>query len=148
MLNISRPVARRLKTLSCRRTAPTCAQHGSRHHARRRAQDPADSTRTVGSINLTIQSSTLQNLEHQFWGRVLGIADLNGDGELSLEEFVMLMQASRVRMNGGNAGSAWQGWTECCARALTHRHDLFAILKRAVHSVGGCALRPVATLLR
>jgi len=58
------------------------------------SQDPADSSHTVGSIVLTIQSTTLQNLEHQFWGRVLGIADLNGDGELSLEEFVMLMQAS------------------------------------------------------
>ena len=50
----------------------------------------------MGSIVLTIQSTTLQNLEQQFWGRVLGIADLNGDGELSLEEFVMLMQASLV----------------------------------------------------
>ena len=48
----------------------------------------------MGNINLSIQSTTLENLEHQFWGRVLGIADLNGDAELSLEEFVMLMQAS------------------------------------------------------
>ena len=59
-------------------------------------QDPADSSLSVGKINLSIQSTTLENLEHQFWGRVLGIADLNGDDALSLEEFVMLMQASRV----------------------------------------------------
>ena len=61
----------------------------------RAAQDPADSSRSVGSINLSIQSTTLENLEHQFWGRVLGIADLNGDSELSLDEFVMLMQVGR-----------------------------------------------------
>ena len=68
----------------------------------------------MGSINLTIQSTTLQNLEHQFWGRVLGIADLNGDGELSMEEFVMLMQASLFQ---GNAAMQASLGTPCCARA-------------------------------
>jgi len=72
----------------------------------------------VGSIVLTIQSTTLQNLEHQFWGRVLGIADLNGDGELSLEEFVMLMQASRINGNAVTQASAGQD-AAVMARALS-----------------------------
>lgn len=58
-----------------------------------RVQDPADSTVMVGKVQLSVESANLANLEQQFWGRVLSIADLNGDGELSGDEFSMLMQA-------------------------------------------------------
>ena len=55
-------------------------------------QDPADSTVMVGKVQLGVESATLANLEQQFWGRVLSIADLDGDGQLSCDEFSMLMQ--------------------------------------------------------
>lgn len=56
-------------------------------------QDPSDSTVKMGRVHLSVESATLANLEQQFWGRVLTIADLDGDGELSSEEFIMLMDA-------------------------------------------------------
>lgn len=66
-------------------------------------QDPSDSTVTVGRVLLSVESATLENLEKQFWRRVLCIADLDGDGALSCDEFTTLMQ---VRTAGHTVSSA------------------------------------------
>lgn len=69
----------------------SCIPH-RRTERRSCLQDPSDSTVMVGRVHLSVESATLANLEQQFWGRVLSIADLNGDGQLSCDEFSMLMQ--------------------------------------------------------
>ena len=44
------------------------------------------------------EACSLGDLERQLWRRLLPIADWNGDGTLSLEEFTVLMHVSGLRV--------------------------------------------------
>ncbi len=43
-------------------------------------------------MRISTEAATLEHLAQQFWHRILAMADLNDDQQLSLEEFQTLMK--------------------------------------------------------
>ena len=48
----------------------------------------------AGQVRISTEAATLQHLAQQFWHRILALADLNDDQQLSLIEFQTLMQVT------------------------------------------------------
>ena len=48
----------------------------------------------AGQVRISTEAATLQHLAHQFWHRILAMADLNDDQQLSLNELQTLMQVT------------------------------------------------------
>ena len=46
----------------------------------------------AGQVRISTEAATLEHLAQQFWHRILAMADLNDDQQLSLEEFQTLMK--------------------------------------------------------
>lgn len=45
-------------------------------------------------MRISTEAATLEHLAQQFWHRILAMADLNDDQQLSLDEFQSLMTVS------------------------------------------------------
>lgn len=46
----------------------------------------------AGQVRISTEAATLEHLAQQFWHRILALADVNDDQQLSLNEFQALMQ--------------------------------------------------------
>ena len=45
----------------------------------------------AGQVRISTEAATLEHMAQQFWHRILAMADLNDDQQLSLDEFQTLM---------------------------------------------------------
>lgn len=63
--------------------------------------DPCYKTQVIGTINVCAEASSVEDLERQFWKRLLALVDLNGDGVLHFDEFAELMQCLGQDLNKG-----------------------------------------------
>ena len=46
----------------------------------------------AGQVRISTEAATLEHLAQQFWHRILAMADMNDDQQLSLDEFQTLMK--------------------------------------------------------
>ena len=80
----------------------------------------------VGKIRLGTEASSLESLEHQFWSRMLMIADFNDDRQLQIDEFLTLM---RVRLGRGHFFALVHGNADQPPKSPAHLHHQPAISK-------------------
>ncbi|KAL4459065.1 hypothetical protein ABPG75_013930 [Micractinium tetrahymenae] len=114
--------------------------------------DPADSTRVLGRVRVTVRASSPAGLEQQLWRRLLGLADLDGNGTLSYEEFEALLGAMGAELDPQEVAALFQeadrngdGTVDAdeLAAALTLCHadgDLHRLMRRC--PVDGAELVP------
>ncbi|GAB4820295.1 hypothetical protein N2152v2_007341 [Parachlorella kessleri] len=114
--------------------------------------DPSDSGLVKGRIRLSGEACSLGDLERQLWRRLLPIADWNGDGTLSLEEFTVLMHAFGCELDAEEIGKLFQeadvdhSGTVCgdeLAECLAMHHrtgEFYKLMKRC--PVDGAELTP------
>jgi hypothetical protein len=71
--------------------------------------DPGDSARVCGRVRVSVRAASPTGLEQQLWRRLLPLADLNGDGLLTEQEFEGLLavrcEGMAVCVCGGGGGS-------------------------------------------
>ena len=60
--------------------------------------DPGDPTRTLGRVRVSVRATTPEALERRLWRELLALADLDGDGALSAEEFASLLEVGGAKI--------------------------------------------------
>lgn len=81
-------------------------------HSRRQCKEDQSRTKALliqaGQVRISTGAATLEHLAQQFWHRILAMADLDDDQQLSLDEFQGLMKVCSAAPHCG------------CVRALVY----------------------------
>lgn len=56
--------------------------------------DPGDPALVRGRLRLSVRAASVEGMERQLWRRLLPLADLDGTGRLTHDQFASLMQVS------------------------------------------------------
>lgn len=54
--------------------------------------DPGDAAAVLGRLRLSVRAASVEAMEHQLWRRLLPLADLDGNGTLTHDEFASLLE--------------------------------------------------------
>lgn len=66
--------------------------------------DPGDATLVRGRVRVSVRAASVAGMEHQLWRRLLPLADLDGNGALTHDEFAALLEV------GGWLAGCVRGW--------------------------------------
>ena len=91
--------------------------------------DPGDAAAVRGRLRLTVRAATVEGMEQQLWRRLLPLADLDGDGRLTLAEFGGLLEVRRAAA-GLRQGCGGGGAATLLRRAATMPHRPFTSARR------------------